>query len=104
MLHGIHKYISWGIQVEIPVVLYTQSEIISGYITQYHEERLLDILNSMSPLHSRGCSRFLKVSDACISRPDNSKQRLAAVYIKKALTSPWTLKACSRRHSGQPGV
>lgn len=66
------------------VAVYTQTEVLTGFIYQPHQERLLDLLNGVFVGQAESGARFIELGDATISHADGRKERLPTAYINKA--------------------
>ena len=65
------------------VTLYTQTQVLTGFIYQSHEERLSDLLNNVSFSRPESSS-FLELGQVTIAHTDGHQERLATTYINKA--------------------
>ena len=68
----------------ITVRFYTQTDIVSGFIYQPEEERILDLLNGVSVRQPESRGRFLELGDVTIKHADGKEERLPAAYVNKA--------------------
>lgn len=69
----------------LAVKFYTQTEVVSGLIYQYEEERLLDLLNGVSLRRRGNQGKFLALSDVTIQQVAAKKEeRLPTAYINRA--------------------
>ncbi len=68
----------------LAVKFYMQAEVVSGFIYQPYEERLLDLLNGVSVRQTESRGKFLALSDVTIQQADAREERLPTAYINKA--------------------
>ena len=68
----------------LAVRFYMHTEVVSGFIYQPDEERLLDLLNGVSFRRPENQGKFLTLSDVTIQQADAKEERLATTYINKA--------------------
>jgi hypothetical protein len=60
----------------LAVKLYMQAQVLSGFIYQTYEERLLDLLNGVSVRRPESRGRFLDLSDVTVRYADGREERL----------------------------
>ena len=68
----------------LTVTVYMQTQVLTGFIYQPHQHRLLDLLNGVFIGRLDSGGRFVELSDAAISHADGRKERLPTAYINKA--------------------
>ncbi|GAI32757.1 unnamed protein product [marine sediment metagenome] len=66
------------------VELYMQTQILSGFIYQPYEGRLLDLLNGVWVRQPESRGRFIELSEVTIHYVDGKTERLPSAYINKA--------------------
>ena len=70
--------------MNLRVTFYVSKQACSGYINLHDEERLSDFLNDRFAKRSDGSNGFIKITDAAMTLPDNSKERLPEATINKS--------------------
>ena len=70
--------------MDIRITFYILKQACTGHIDLQDEERLSDFLNSQLTAGTEGDGEFLRVIDLTITLPDNTKERLSEVAIKKS--------------------
>ena len=68
----------------LSVTLYMQTQIVTGFIHNPYQQRLLDLLNGISVRQAEQRGRFLELSEMTIHHADGKEERLATAYINKA--------------------
>jgi len=66
------------------VAFYTETQVLTGFIYQPYEERLLDILNGISVRRRESRGRFLELTKVTIDYLNGKKETLPTAYINKA--------------------
>ena len=66
------------------IKLYMQTQVLSGFIYQPSDERLLEFLNGVSVRRPESRGRFLELSDVTIHYANGKEERLLTTYINKA--------------------
>lgn len=85
----------------LAVKLYLETQVLSGFIYDPCEERLLDILGGLSVRRIESRGRFLELSDVTIRHADGKEERLPNAYVNKAtIQLAATLEADSGRGFG----
>jgi hypothetical protein len=82
----------------MPVKLYSQTQVLSGFIYLPSEERFLDLLNGVSVRRPGNRGRFLELSEVTIQRTDGKEEKLPHLYINKVTVH---LAATSDADSGR---
>ena len=67
----------------LPVTLYLQTDVLTGVIRQSHEERLLDLLNSVFVKRPESRGRFLSLRNVTIEHTGGKEERLPTAYVNK---------------------
>lgn len=65
------------------VTLCLQRDILNGFVNLHHDERLLDLLNSVSINWLESRRRFLALSNVIVKHTDGTEERMPAAYINK---------------------
>lgn len=65
------------------VTLCLQRDILNGFVHLHHDERLLDLLNSVSINWLESRRRFLALSNVIVKHTDGTEERMPAAYINK---------------------
>lgn len=68
----------------VPVELYLQTQVVSGLVYHPQEDRLVDILSSVSVRRLENRGKFLELSQVTIQHTDGKEEKLPIAYIKKA--------------------
>jgi len=68
----------------LSVTLYTEIQVLTGFIHQACEQRLLDLLNGTSLSTPETSGTFLELSDVTIFHPNGKKEKLPTAYVNKA--------------------
>jgi hypothetical protein len=67
----------------LPVTLYLQTDVLTGVIRQSHEERLLDLLNSVFVRRPESRGKFLSLRDVTIEHTGGKEEKLPTAYVNK---------------------
>ncbi len=68
----------------LQVKLFLEAQIISGFVYHPQEDRLLDILSSISVRRLENRGKFLELSQVDIQHLDGKVENLSSAYINKA--------------------
>jgi excisionase family DNA binding protein len=68
----------------LPVTLYLQTEVLTGVIRHSHEERLLDLLNSVFVRRPESRGKFLSLRNVTIEHTGDKEERLPTAYVNKS--------------------
>lgn len=70
--------------MQLRITFYVSKQACSGYIELHDEERLSDFLNDRFAKRADVTNGFIKIVDATMILPDNSKERLPEATINKS--------------------
>ena len=82
----------------VAVVLYMDSQILTGFVSLPSERRLLDFLNYDLIGQSEAIGTYLKLTDSTISNVDGTREKTETIYINsEAIQMLRTLESDSAR-------
>lgn len=70
--------------VGIPVTLYVETQVLTGFVYPPRGKRLSDLLNNVVVGQSEDGGKFLELSDVTISHTDGTRERPQTAYINKS--------------------